>query len=39
MLDAPDVCAFVSAWLNAYARAAWLWSIQLDKASAYFARI
>lgn len=26
----------VSAWLNACARGVWIWSLQLDKASAFF---
>jgi hypothetical protein len=31
-----DVFESMSMWLNACARAAWLWSIELDKASAMF---
>jgi hypothetical protein len=31
-----DVFESMSMWLNACARAAWLWSIELDRASAVF---
>ncbi|GJH22472.1 hypothetical protein CBA19CS22_38040 [Caballeronia novacaledonica] len=31
-----DVFESMSMWLNACARAAWLWSMELDKASAMF---
>jgi hypothetical protein len=29
-----DVFESISLWANAYARAAWLWSIELDRLSA-----
>jgi hypothetical protein len=38
MFGLNDVFECTGMWFNACARAVWLWSIELDKASAFFSK-